>query len=100
MERLSAVVLVIVEVVRRLVGHAHHAERIGAVRGPVVLRSKADVAGLVVFLMVPAERIETWRAGLCIEPDRREEPSASTLFIAAPLPWLGTVVAKKPAERI
>ena len=66
-----------------------------------MLRTKANVAGLVVLLVIPAECIETGRAGLGIEPDRGKQPAAGLdPFIAAPLPWLGTVVTWKPADRI
>ena len=97
MARLPTVV--VVEVVRLLVARAHHAECIGAVRGPIVLTPKADGAGLVVHLMIPAERIETGEQGSALNQiEGKSRRPASTRFRAAPLPWLGTVVTKKPAS--
>ena len=65
---------------RFLISNTHHAEGIGAVRCPVVLGTKPDVAGLVVLLMIPAEGIDAGRAGFGIEPDRRKQPATSLDF--------------------
>src|SRR4249919_414585 len=62
---------------RYLVGDAHQPEGIGAVAGPVMLRTKPDVALLVFFLVIPAQRVSAALRGLFVEPDRREQPPCS-----------------------
>src|SRR4249919_1017397 len=73
----SAAVDELLSLLRLLVGNAHQPEGIGPVAGPVMLRTKPDVALLVFFLVIPTQRVSAALRGLFIEPDRREQPPCS-----------------------
>src|SRR5690554_3830931 len=58
---------------RFFVGYAHQAKSVGAVRGKVMLGTKANIASVVRLLFViPAERRSPVFGGLLVKPDARE----------------------------
>jgi len=57
---------------RLFVVDRHQAESVARMRGPVVLGAKPNVARLVLFLVVVAERLATGLGSLLVEPAPRE----------------------------
>src|SRR5262249_42697836 len=60
---------------RRLVADRHQSQRVGCMRRPVVLGAKADVARVVLSLVIEAECIATGLSGRLVEPELRSEPA-------------------------
>src|SRR5229473_8522200 len=60
---------------RLLVTDRHQPERVGGVAGPVVLGSEADVARLVLALVIEADRVAAGLGRRLIPPELRAEPA-------------------------
>src|SRR5215475_6750436 len=52
-----------------VIGHAHHSERIGSMRGPIMFWSEIDQAMLVALGMICPQGIDARCAAFVIDPD-------------------------------